>query len=226
MRLAMKEQYEDFIKKTFDSYKCKSYSDEYRTIPMYDDSYNLVAFLKPVTYLYEQLMANYILYICKWRMENSIGFANVFTNTPEKTKNWIDKVLLPRPDRILFMIHDLNDKPIGHIGLSNFYYTFRRCEIDNVVRGVKDYRRGRMTIAKKTIIQWAIKRLEVSSICLKVLSDNSHAIKFYENIGFVKQYNIPLYRRERDDIVEWIEIDGFEKIGIPDRWYISMYYKK
>jgi len=211
--------YKNYIEKTFDSYKCKSKTDEYRTIPMYDGD-NLVGFLKPVTYLYKTCRPKYINLIYQWRQENPIGFANRFEGSIEKTEDWINNILLPRKDRILFFVHNLDNTPIGHLGLSSFDYVAKSCEIDNVVRGKKEFK-GLMSLATKTLIDWGKRFLGVQNIYLKVLSDNPHAIKFYERLDFRIRSYIPLFKIEHDGMIEWIPLKeaGERK---PDKHFIVM----
>lgn len=209
--------YREFIRDTFDSYKCKSKTDEYKTIAIYDGE-KLVGFLKPLTCLYKILRPIYVNLICQWRQENEIGFANRFVNTYDKTKNWIDNIYLPREDRILFMVHDLNNIPIGHLGFSSFNYETKSCEVDNVVRGIKSVSKGIMSVAMQTLVQWGKQNLDLQNIYLRVLADNPHAIKFYERLGFEEIERIPLYKRETKDFLEWIE----EGDGISDRSHLLM----
>jgi RimJ/RimL family protein N-acetyltransferase len=211
--------YKNYIEKTFDSYKCKSKTDEYRTIPIYDGD-RLAGFLKPLTYLYKLLRPTYIDLICQWREENPVGFANRFPGTPKKTENWIDNILLPREDRILFMVHALDNTPIGHLGFSSFDYVAKSCEIDNVVRGKKEFK-GLLSLATKTLIDWGKRYLGLQEIYLKVLSDNSHAITFYERLGFKEQDRIPLFRIEHHDMIEWLPLDEHEELR-PDKYFIVM----
>ena len=212
--------YREFIRDTFNSYKCKSKTDEYRTIPIYNNGV-LVGFLKPVTYLYKIIKPHYINLICQWREENEIGFANKFHGTHNKTENWIDNMLLPREDRILFMVHTLENVPVGHLGFSSFNFETRSCEVDNVVRGVKGVNKGIMSAAMNTLIEWGKQNLDLQKIYLRVLADNPHAIKFYQKLGFEEVERIPLYKRETKDLIEWVEDEEFKKRK-PARFHICM----
>lgn len=212
--------YKSFVVQILNAYKCKSVYDEWKILPIYKKE-DLIGFLKPVTFFCKKVYPEYIRLICKWRSENPIGFANVFENNVHKTENWLDNLLLNREDRILFVIHSLEDTPLGHIGLSSFNFNDKSCEIDNVVRGVKDTHQGIMSYATQSLIIWAKETLKVNDVYLKVLLDNTHAIQFYEKNGFIKQYHIPLYKREETDIIEWVHIENV-KDRTPDRYYVYM----
>jgi perosamine synthetase len=213
--------YKSTVIGVLDKYKCKNPKDEWRAIPVQGNN-GLVGFLKPVTFFYKLICPNYIHSVCLWRMRNPIGFANTFQGTLQKTEHWFDKILLPREDRILFFVYTLKGIPIGHLGLSRFNFEGCSCEIDNVVRGRKE-EKGLMALSTQTLITWGKEKLSLKDIYLRVLSDNIHAITFYEKLGFEKQRNIPLYKVESPDIVEWVESSGNEMNGIkPDRYYTYM----
>jgi len=208
-------EYKSFIEQTFDTFKNfgqKEYHWHY--LPILNSKKEIIGDLKPITYLYKQILyPNYIPLIKQWREENSIGFANRFKGTEEQTMNWIDNVLLPRKDRLLFMIHPhtADALPIGHIGYSSFNYDIPSVEIDNVVRGVKNVYKGMMSYAVNTLINYGRTGLKIKEFYLKVLSDNPHAITFYERLGFKEVNQIPLYRVEHDGMIEWIPLDEHEE---------------
>jgi len=169
-------------------------------------------------------------YIMEWREENPIGFANRFEGTIEKTKNWINNILLPREDRILFYIFDYTycAAPMGHIGFSSFDFEKKTAEIDNVVRGRKkdgflkeEFHKGLMSLATKTLINWGKQSLGLQDIYLKVLSDNPHAVTFYERLGFKEQNRIPLFKVEKENMIEWLPLEDTGK-RYPDKYFIVM----
>ena len=190
--------YKTYIIGLLDQYKCKSTYNEWRILPIYNEKKNLLGFLKPVTIFYKEVNPRYIQLLYKWRGENQEGFRDEFENNIKKTENWFDDILLPREDRLLFFVHSLDDKPIGHIGVSTFDFDKMSCEIDNVVRGVKNEYRGIMSYATKTVIGWNRNILKVNDIYLRVFSENQHEIQFYERNNFVKQYNIPVQGRKAE----------------------------
>lgn len=206
--------------KTFNSYKCTSKSDDLKQIPIYIVN-DLVGFLIPVTFLYKKTNPEYVHLFGKWRRENPEGFATIFEISDTRTEYWLDNILLNREDRILFVISNLKGEPLGHLGYSSFNFEERNCEIDNVVRGVKGVQKGIMSCAINTLIRWGKSRLNLENIFLRVLSDNPHAIRFYEKNGFFKQFEIPLYKTTQNNEVRWIETRNF-KDQIADRFFTYM----
>jgi len=204
----------------FNSYKCKDQSNELKLIPIYNKN-ELIGFLKPVTFHYKLISPEYISLFSQWRKDNPIGFATIFEITDQRTEYWLDQILLKREDRILFVVLSLTGEPIGHLGYSSFNFEEKSCEIDNVVRGVKNGYEGIMSKALKSIILWGKNTLKLDTIYLRVLADNIHAINFYERNSFKKQFDIPLYKIVQKDETKWIESksDEAEK---PDRYYTFM----
>lgn len=204
----------------FNNYKCRHQSDELRLIPIYNEQ-TLIGFLKPVTYHYKLISPEYISLFSQWRKENPVGFATIFEITDKRTEYWLDNILLNREDRILFVICSLKGEPIGHLGFSSFNFEEYSCEIDNVVRGIRNGHDGIMTFALKSILLWGRNSLNLKNIFLRVLADNHHAVKFYERNGFTKQYDIPLFKVIKNEETNWIETKSFEEEK-PDRFYTYM----
>jgi perosamine synthetase len=205
---------------TFNSYKCKNQSDELKLIPIFNQD-DLIGFLKPVTFHYKLISPEYISLFSQWRRENPVGFATIFEITDKRTEFWLDKILLNREDRILFVVHTLKGEPIGHLGYSSFDFEKKCCEIDNVVRGVKMGQAGIMSFALNSLLLWGKNILKLDEINLRVLADNTHAINFYERNGFKKQFDIPLYKVVEKDEIKWIESKSYDD-EMPNRYFTVM----
>ena len=122
--------------------------------------------------------------LAKWRSDNIHAFREQNKISIKKTKDWLENNVYENKDKILFMIYTLEVEPIGHIGLAEFDYEKKSCEIDNVVRGDKHYP-GMMTWATNAIIDWAKEVLDTPNIHLRVLKNNKHAIEFYKKNNFI-----------------------------------------
>ena len=215
--------YKDYICNMLDSYKCMSPADELRYIPILSEN-GLVGYLCPITYQYTLTNPEYPYLIWTWRTDNQIGFTARFENSEEKAKNWIDNILLPRKDRILFMVYNLEWVPVGHLGFSTFDFENRSCEIDNVVRGLRG-NKGIMSQAMQTILTWGVNTLKVEHIYLRVINGNRHAIEFYQKLGFEIIGYIPLYRIVKEDVIDYV-YDENRKNEEPDMHYVYMQYMK
>lgn len=207
MSILTSKSYESYIGDLFDKIKRKNLSDDMILIPVLNDEGAIEAVLKPITYDYERLFPDCVYYMSKWRRENPSLSNSVFTVTDERTKNWLDNLILRRKDRLLFFIDTLDNKHVGHIAYSSFNFKKRTAEIDAVLRG-EPLLPGIMTKTIKSMIKWADKNLRLLNLQLRVNDDNPKAIALYERCGFERISRIPLFRRELDGEVRWDEDEG------------------
>ena len=97
-------------------------------------------------------------------------------------RNWLENILLPSKNRILFLLIDGGSNVAGHIGLSaDFETNLNVLEIDNVVKSPDVATRNLMSSSVQKLISWVMPILPVDEIYLKVMEDNNHAIRFYSN---------------------------------------------
>lgn len=155
----------------------------------------------------------------KWRKENEQWYLSQFPVSTERTTRWFTGRLIEVPDRLLFIIK-MPAKFIGHVGLFRFDFRKQICEIDNILRGEKDYP-GIMGRAVECLMDWARNNLELKGFSLKVLSDNHHAINFYRNLRFREVLRIPLMQVGGKDGLEWVEAPQDFK-GEAERYYVVM----
>lgn len=193
-----------------------------RKLPIYNEKGELAAFLRPLN---QKTLSNQkeINLLAKWRKENSFAFPSQFKVTREGTKRWLENQLLRNPTRTLFFIEDTAKKPklIGHIGLYSFDFRKNTCEIDNVVRGDKNYLKGVMTWALKALIRWTQREIQPNQIFLRVFLDNTPAIAFYRRCGFTHYKQIPLKKIVKPDMVIWEEDPTVKRA---DKYFLQMKY--
>lgn len=128
----------------------------------------------------------------RWRAASMTGFLTVFEPTIEKTRGYLEKLVLTDPARILFLILDPNGRPVGNIGLCNV--TAADAEVDNIVRGERVETPNFMARVQAGLIAWARERLGVARVYLNVLSDNERAVNSYLKAGYVETGRTPLVR--------------------------------
>lgn len=143
--------------------------------------------------------------IAAWRNEHRESFFTWFTATAEGTSKWLGEVISSR-DRILFMT-EVDQTAFGHIGLRNFDYAGKSCEVDNVLRGRSGVMPGGMTYALRGLLVW-LRSLQMNSTELRVFSDNAAALNLYCKCGFLCVKEMPLVRVDDGGSVSWVELLG------------------
>jgi perosamine synthetase len=211
------EQYLDTVRRELALLKGTSTQDELgeRSLPVGEGRGLLV----PVCELHaadDRLIST----LASWRAENSSAFATRFPVTSEGTRKWLRSQVLDADDRILFLVHDREGRPIGHVGLTNTLNEPRSMEIDNVLRG-EPSEPGLMSDALEALCRWAEDTFQPSRLYLRVLSDNEHAIDFYRRLGWTDDELQPLVS-EVDGPRETLRHarEGEEA----DAWYLRMVY--
>jgi RimJ/RimL family protein N-acetyltransferase len=219
------ENYQSYINDILDRYKCKSIEDYLIFLPVYDESNNIVAYLRPITSNYLKTIPYCVELMSRWRVENPTIGTGVFTVTHERTKRWLDNFVVNNSNRIVFLVVDFTGTYLGHIGYAAFQRDIQTAEIDSVLRGKKNVIPGLMQFCMNTMIKWGRQVLLLKEITLKVFSDNIHAVEFYERCGFIKDILIPLVKVILPDEEKW-EISPDADLKSAERYYLKMIYTK
>jgi RimJ/RimL family protein N-acetyltransferase len=219
------ENYQSYINDILDRYKCKSIGDYLIHLPVYDESNKIVAYLRPITSNYLETIPDCVTLMSRWRVENPTIGTGVFTVTRERTKRWLDNFVVNNSNRIVFLIVDFTGTYLGHIGYAAFQHDTQTAEIDSVLRGEKNVIPGLMHFCMNAMIKWGRQVLMLKEISLKVFSDNTHAIGFYERCGFMKDILIPLVKVVLPDEEKW-EISPDANLKNAERYYLKMIYTK
>lgn len=158
--------------------------------------------------------------LTSWRNDNVKVFPTQFFATNESTRNWLEKGVLKNDGRILFFVIDKSGSAVGHLGFNNCLSSDNSFEIDNVVKGEK-CERGLFSLAMKALLEWARTTFEINDVYLRVMEDNTHAIRFYEKLGFVEKKTIPLRKQSDEGIVSYVPVKPEEQLD-PDANFIKM----
>ncbi len=134
----------------------------------------------------------------RWREANASAFPTQFPVTDEGTARWLRHGVLDKQDRLLFLVCDRHGHPVGHLGFAGALDGDRALEVDNVVRGEQG-EPGLMSAALAALLRWAGELFCPREIDLRVFADNTHAIAFYERLGFVAADSLALRRTESPD---------------------------
>jgi perosamine synthetase len=211
--------YRNAVMRNFEFFKRTTLLDE-----LYARSLRLpegTGFLLPVCDLHvddEALIAD----LTRWRNADVRAYPSQFVATPASTKAWLRDRVLAAADRMLFLVVNRFGRTIGHMGFASALGEDGSLEMDNIVRGVKSGDPGIMTRAMETLIDWAEEKLGPREIYLRVFQDNSHAIAFYERLGFVHDRLLPLTRHADGPNVNYKPTCDGEK---PDTCFMRMSYR-
>jgi len=176
-------------------------------------------FLVPVCNLHERDL-DLLLKLADWR-RNAVTFHNKFNVTHDSTKLWLRSLLLDIPDRILFLVLDEFGAPIGHMGFANAVNEDCLMEFDNVIRGIPSVNPGIMRSATIALLNWATALFEPKKFYIRTLESNTHAIRFYEKVGFIAEGRQPLRRVEKDGEFNHFPVAGDDK-NPPDQYFVCM----
>ena len=109
-----------------------------------------------------------------------------FFNQEKVKKSSVKKYLIDEyvnnHSKILFIIYDLKNNWIGHIGLSQI--NKKSATLDNLIRGEKGGGKNIIFLSEKTLINWALNKLNTQSIIGKLRSDNYIMYHIHSKIGF------------------------------------------
>lgn len=129
----------------------------------------------------------------KWRKKARDVFLTQFDESPERTKRWLEEVVLKDHSRMLFLIYSPT-KLIGQYGFIGL--TEESVELDNMIRGEAGGHKKLIYHAEKALITWLIETFRIKMIYGYVLSDNSRVLNLHQSIGFQQTELLPLYKDE------------------------------
>ncbi|MEO7359686.1 MAG: GNAT family N-acetyltransferase [Gemmatimonadaceae bacterium] len=167
--------------------------DDELLIPIRDDHKATVGWLTPIT-IWSLNDCVLMESISRWRNNASRSFLTHFDATPERTRQWLQNVVLRDSARLLFLIHSTT-KLIGHFGFRNL--TLEAAELDSLVRGESGGHPQLMHLAEVAMVQWMFSALGISSLYGYVVEGNWQALELHARVGFRHAELIPLCREVR-----------------------------
>ena len=160
--------------------------------------------------------------LTNWRNADVAAYPSQFTATPASTRAWLRDRVLGAPERMLFLVVNKVGRVVGHLGFANALSADCSLEMDNIVRGVKTGAPGIMTRAMVTLLDWAEEKLGPREIYLRVFEDNTHAVAFYEKLGFARDRLLPLSKHLDGSNVHYQPTVRGAK---PDTHFVRMVYR-
>lgn len=153
-------------------------------IPVRNDKNILIGNLVPITRERAKDKET-VLSLVRWRKKHMRVFLTQFEPTYERTRGWLENVVLKDDTRIFFLIMTESGRAIGNLGVCNI--TEDSAELDNLIRGEMGGDPNLIAFAEVSIINWLYKALGVSNIRLHVFSNNIMTMMLHSSVGFTRE---------------------------------------
>ncbi len=138
--------------------------------------------------------------LTKWRNASMKFFLTQFVATEERTQQWLNNVVIPANDRLLFELLDDTGRAIGHAGVCNF--SIRSCELDNFIRGERGGDPNLFLAAERALLSWLFCDIGVDIVTLFVFSNNWIPISNHISIGFTVTEKRSMSLVEKDGLIQ------------------------
>jgi len=156
--------------------------------------------------------------MAKWRRNNPQGFATRFRVTDEGTLTYLQEQVIDNPQRVLFLIMDEDDRPVGNLGFVRSKVLGLPTELDNGVRG-EPAPRGLMRSAFIALLGWMADNISMDPVVFRVMGSNHRALRIYESFGVREINRINLIEQRDGDRVALVP----GETNVVDQ-YVTMLY--
>jgi RimJ/RimL family protein N-acetyltransferase len=178
-------------------------------------------FIRPIPTKYDLIIKEDVYVLTKWRNLYRKSFLTEFDATETRTVEWLSKKVHYDDSRILFMIENNLQQQIAYLGIGYINWEISYVEADSIVSG-GFAPKGLMTKALKTLLKWANGQLNLTTVGVRVLSDNP-ALSFYKKMGFSEIKRVPLIRKEFENFIAWSEES---QLKTADRYLVYHIWKQ
>ncbi|MFZ5994601.1 MAG: GNAT family N-acetyltransferase [Thermodesulfobacteriota bacterium] len=121
--------------------------------------------------------------ISRWRCDNYDSFFTSIKPSEKDVLAWLKGYQHDYSD-IMFFIDMPSAFSVGQMALYHVDPDKRTAEFGRVIRGEMGSPKGIITLAAKTLLEWAFRELGLEQINLEVFSDNKPAVSLYQRLGF------------------------------------------
>lgn len=135
-----------------------------------------------------EIEENDLKFIVEWRNDPDIR-NYLFSYLPlsmMKQRRWYEQYSVDSTKQIFIIELKKEKRPIGTIGLTDIDYKNQKAEMGILVeRSVQKIGIG--TDSLNLLLTYAYDEMNLRKITAKVFDDNSHAIRLYEKLGFIRE---------------------------------------
>jgi hypothetical protein len=157
-----------------------------------------------------------------WRQKFMRFFLTQFEATGVRTQSWLETVVLPAPDRLLFVIVSESGEAIGNFGLCDLTETSG--ELDNLIRGRKGGDPKLIYYSELALLSWLFGRYGHEEARLHVFSNNYPTLRLHASVGFSVAETIRISKKCEPGMIRYL-LDSDE--GEPlDFSYLKMTISK
>jgi hypothetical protein len=156
--------------------------------------------------------------LTQWRRMFMQYFLTQFTISEERTAAWLEKVVIPSDDSILFLICDAGGRLVGNFGVCDIKP--HEAELDNLIRGEHVSDPLFIYFTEIAMLSWLYFGIGVGSVVLHVFSDNARTINLHSRVGFSERRRFSLSKIQEGKDIRYL-VNSIE--GEPvDFHYIEM----
>lgn len=130
--------------------------------------------------------------LTRWRSESRENFLTEFEPSEGRTKNWLNQVVVPNHDRLLFLIEAGGPGRVGHFGIADV--SPDALELDNGIRGESGGHPRLFVYVELYVMHFAYTCLKVESVHVRVFSDNLGPRRLHRMVGFTESSRKQLIR--------------------------------
>jgi hypothetical protein len=178
--------------------KCHSFSEAYnKAIPIYNMNGVNLGKLLPVGY-WIIFDTEKVELIRAWRQRTMRMFLTQFESTFDRTLSYLKNLSIAQEDRIFFLIYDISDNLVGHIGIANV--DGNTAELDNVIRGIKGGDPRLIYFSEITLLDWCFKKLGINQSYVRFLSNNVLSLALHKKVGYSFVSNSSLRKYKKDSV--------------------------
>ena len=148
--------------------------------------------------------------LTRWRKKYMKYFLTQFNASTNRTKSWLENIVIPSSDRLLFLILNEDNNLIGNFGIADIL--FDQCELDNLIRGEKGGHPKLIYFSELSLLKWLFLEKKVKRVNLHVFANNLPTIKLHKSVGFVEIGRRKLERvQSKDGDVSFEETQSFSE---------------
>ncbi len=169
-------------------------------IPIRDEAGAEIGRLCPVTAAH--LHADGVIEsMTRWRNQSKAFFLTQFPATTERTRQWLERVVLPNPAQLLFLIYS-GGQLIGQYGFKDL--DEGQAEVDNLLRGERGGHPLIMRFAVVAVVNWLFDVLRIQRVYGHVFADNATALMLHKQLGFAFAEKLPLQKHVDGEEIRWV----------------------